>query len=362
MATLRRFVVLIVIALFLATFGLLISCGGGGGGSASVGSGSGTLSLSLTDASTDRYQAIYITIDEIQVHMGGNDNAPNNWTSVDMPVSPITLNLLELINGVRENLGLASLSAGRYTQMRLIIGKTPDGSINLFSIKIVKGFDIHESQTTELVLDFDACRSVVEAGNSGNWLLKPTIKVAELNDFAIIQGIVTANGSGVEGAMVSAQIFNGATTDPKDQVIVKAATITDESGEYRLFVEPGIYNLVAYADRAEAAFTTIITNTGQTYDKDVALLVVENMGRVSGKVTISGADDEQNATLSFLQDASGDQVIEIKAINILNEVEYTVALPEGDFKIVGSSYGNTTTVYDITVDITGPTIQNIVLP
>ena len=52
--------------------------------------------------------------------------------------------------------------------------KIPSG-INT-GIKIVHGFTISTDQTTELILDFNAEKSVVIADNSGNWLLKPTIK------------------------------------------------------------------------------------------------------------------------------------------------------------------------------------------
>ena len=206
---------------------LFIGCGSGGGGSSSGGGGVGTLSLSLSDASTDRYKAVYVTITDIQVHQpGGNENNPNSWYSVDMPASPMTVNLLDLVNGVREDLGLVDLEAGAYTQMRLIIGQTPErnGAINILSqahpyanyvidlnddyhelkvpsgsqsgYKIVGGFDINANSTTELILDFDANRSVVEAGNSGQWLLKPTVKIAYLDDDSIIQGRVTGSGRG----------------------------------------------------------------------------------------------------------------------------------------------------------------------
>jgi len=44
-----------------------------------------------------------------------------------------TYNLLELVNGVREQLGITELVTGHYTQMRLIIGDSPDDTINLLS-------------------------------------------------------------------------------------------------------------------------------------------------------------------------------------------------------------------------------------
>ena len=52
------------------------ACGGGGGGGGG-GSGIGTLALSLQDAFTDDYQAIYVSIDEVHVHLGGRGNQRN---------------------------------------------------------------------------------------------------------------------------------------------------------------------------------------------------------------------------------------------------------------------------------------------
>ncbi|HSN23363.1 MAG TPA: DUF4382 domain-containing protein, partial [Methylomicrobium sp.] len=154
---------------------LIIACGGNGGGSAGSGSGgTGSLALSLQDApDTEEYQAVYVTINEVQVHKSGDGDA--NWETVATPNA--TYNLLELVNGVREELGLATLDSGSYTQMRLILGQNPDNVINILSkahpfpnyviekgtdavhelkvpsgyqtgIKIVKGFIINENQTT----------------------------------------------------------------------------------------------------------------------------------------------------------------------------------------------------------------------
>ena len=46
---------------------ILFACGGGGGGSSDGATGTGTLSVGLTDSSTDKYQAVYVTVDEVQV-------------------------------------------------------------------------------------------------------------------------------------------------------------------------------------------------------------------------------------------------------------------------------------------------------
>jgi hypothetical protein len=239
-------------------------------------------------------------------------------------------------------------------------------------VKIVGGFDINTNQTTELILDFDACRSVVQAGNSGNWLLKPTIKIAHLEDFSIINGIVT-NGSdaGIEGALVSAQIFNGGISEEKDddELIIQAATITDSNGEYKLFVTPGTYNLVVYAEATVPDFRKVSTTTGEVLEGPTAenfILTDSLTGTVSGSVEIPGADDEQHATLSFRQEANcadcaDYEKIEIKAINVANETPYNTGLPVGTYSLAASSFGyetknpddfNITDGGDTDVDIT----------
>lgn len=369
----------------------IIACGGGG----SSNGGTGTLSLSLTDASTDRYRAVYITIDEIQVHLGGNENSPNSWTSIDMPQSPITLDLLQLVNGVREDLGLAQLSSGQYTQLRMIIGRQPDNSINVLSqahpyanyvidnltpansyelkipsgyntgIKIVNGFEISPDQTTELVLDFDACRSVVEAGSSGNWILKPTIKVAELDTYAIIQGTVTTDGTnGIEGALVSAQSYDGSAVEPNDQVIVETASITDEFGNYMLFVRPGEYNLVCYKEGKLPKTTRITPSAGTLSDANFTLTDAVP-GTVTGDVAIAGAGTEQYATLSFRQEVlvgAATEAVEIAAVNILNGTPYSISLPAGTYTLVASSYGYASGEYTVDISEGLTQEQDIILP
>ena len=55
---------LLKLVIILCVFALIcIGCGGGGGGS--DGGGTGTLSVGLTDSSTSKYLAIYLTIDEL---------------------------------------------------------------------------------------------------------------------------------------------------------------------------------------------------------------------------------------------------------------------------------------------------------
>ncbi len=286
-----------------------------------------------------------------------------------MQRSPITVDLLNLTNGVREQLGLVDLPAGDYTQVRLIIGKTPEDTnlpyanyvvdkstpANIYELKvpsgtntgfkIVENFIIADKQTLELVLDFDASRSIIQAGNSGQWLLKPTVKIENLEDASIVKGQVTdgANGA-ISNAIISAQNYDATAADDRDKVSIEASTITDASGNYALFLKAGTYNIVATAEDRTPDFVQKTTIAGQIYDGSNAvdfLLSEATVGNVTGTVLITGAGSENYATLSFRQVAkfgSDNEMIEVKSINVMNGATYSINLPVSSYTLVASSF------------------------
>lgn len=384
----KKFGLMLSIACILG----LISCGGGGGGSSGVGVvENGTVSVALVDSASEDYAAVYVTINDIQFHLGGNENSPNNWKSIQGSVEyPVTVNLLELVNGVRLDLGLVELSAGHHTKMRLIIGdEAEQGTINILSqahpyanyviidndpgdavdheihelkipsgdktgIKIVGGYNIAANQTTELILDFDACRSIVEAGKSGQWHLKPTIKMGETAGYSIIKGNITdETDAGLEGVLVSAQQFDSGASDAKDEVIVTASTLTDINGDYSLFVKPGTYNIVAFMDGYSTGVDRVEAEAGVVLNSvDYKLQSPATSITVSGKVIIPTDGSElQYATLSFRQEVDGvtctacvaGEMIETKTVNVANgngtDTDFNVSLPVGIYQLVSSTFG-----------------------
>jgi hypothetical protein len=366
-----------LVGLFLA------ACGGSGSGPAQ-----GTLSTSLTDASTDAYKAVYVTIARVEVH----PDSGGGWQTVASPDK--TYNLLDLVNGVRESLGLATLDAGHYTQMRLVLGGTPDSGINILSqphpyanyvidqndavqeltapsgmttgLKIVNGFDINADQTTELVLDFDAMHSVVISGSSGKYQIKPTVKVLNSADAAVVSGVVSEAGAAppvlLDGALVTAQVADSASADAKDQVVMEAGTLSASDGGYALFLAPGDYNLVAVENGYMPACSEVSLQPATQTTADFALSpATADPGSITGTVSIAGASADQVVTIDFRQEvtcdgASTSTMITVKSINVANGGAFDVTLPAGVYQVVASTYNKTTQVADnVTVATAAPT-------
>jgi hypothetical protein len=354
------------------------------------GSGTGQLSLSLTDKPSDDYKAVYITIKNIAVHKA--DDPEDSWTVV-AEVNR-TINLLELANGVREQMALVDLPSGHYTQMRLMIGDAWDSGTNILGqthsaanyvigmddqthemkipsgfqtgVKLVQGFDINENSTTELTFDFDASRSVVVAGNSGKYILKPTIKVVDTALASVIKGLVTTvegqNTVGVGGALVNIQVYDGTIADPKDQISIMTSTYTDDTdmhrGEYKFFfavAAPATINLVTTKEGfVPAALRFPIDNGIAAIDKNFTLVTPTGTGTV--KFTVAGATPDISVLYSVRQKMTleGTEVmVEIKSFSFVNGNPADLILPAGTYTIVASTSGKTTFSQEIVLAAAG---------
>jgi hypothetical protein len=205
--------------------------------------------------------------------------------------------------------------------------------------------------TGELVLDFDAQKSVVWAGNSGQYLLKPTIKVIDTLDNAIVSGTVENDtGSLIGGARVTAQTYNALATDEKDKVVVESGTQTDGNGYYSMYVAPGTYCIVAYAyvpnqtDNYGVAHgpgcqSLSAPDYEGTYSPPPFSLTPNDTRNVTGTVQTGGND----VTLSFRTggcDVTTCNQIEVFSLTVpavpdpYTPVDYTVGLPPGGYQVV----------------------------
>jgi uncharacterized membrane protein len=249
--------------------GLLVTvfvagCGSDGGGSTQP----GTMGVSMTDAPACGFDEVNVTVSKVRVHQ--SDNASENaagWTDITLN-PPRKINLLDLKDAlVLETLGETSLAAGHYTQLRLVLipnsGSQPlansvvqsgiPGEIALDTpsavhsgIKLIHQFDVASGQRVDLLLDFDACKSIVKRGN-GTYALKPVIKVIPfvLNG---IEGFVNTSLLS-SNVIVSAQV-NGE--------IARATVPNTNTGKFFLArLDPATYDVVITAD---SHVTAVIAN------------------------------------------------------------------------------------------------------
>jgi Domain of unknown function (DUF4382) len=253
--------------LFTGLMGFLLAvvvagCGSDGGGSTQP----GVLGISLTDAPACGFDAVNVTVSKVRVHQ--SDNASENaagWTDITLN-PPRKINLLDLNdptqpNRALESLGETPLEPGHYTQLRLvlvpnsggppfansvILSTPPNNEIALDTpsaiqtgIKLIHQFTVGSGQRVDLLLDFDACKSIVQTGN-GTYKLKPVIKVIPfvLNgiegfiDTALLNSHVVVSAQ-MDGDIVRATVPNTVTgkfflahltagTDVKYNVVITA--------------------------------------------------------------------------------------------------------------------------------------------
>ncbi|MBI3357432.1 MAG: DUF4382 domain-containing protein, partial [Nitrospirae bacterium] len=211
-----------------------------------------------------------VTVDKVRVHQS-NSADPNaaGWTTIAL-VPPRKINLLNLNDPMQPNLaleqlGVTPLEAGQYTQVRLVLignsggspfansvvlsGTTTEIALDTPSgvqsgIKLVHQFAVNPGQRADLLLDFDACKSIVKTG-SGTYKLKPVIQVIpfELNgiqgalDTALFPGHVNANN-----VIVSAQMGGN---------VVRSTVPNATTGDFFLSrLDPGNYDVVITASNS----------------------------------------------------------------------------------------------------------------
>jgi hypothetical protein len=353
-------VCLIIMCCILSLFG----CSGGGdvsGVSSVYGDGlTGVLSLKITDTTTTEFQAVYITVDEIQASMTPVDENEEDADWITVAKREQTYNLLELVNGVTEHLGVTELMAGEYTQLRLILGHLPDDGLNILDehhpfanyfidhndesyelkipsgyesgFKIVGGFTIDEDETTDLILDFNVVKSLIQGGFSEKWILKPTVKVLNEDNAAQIVGFVADadTDEALEGVIVSAQTV----TEESDVEKVVSSTVTDQDGFYSLFVNPGNYLVVAGKSGYLSAHEEVTVESGDEPILDFGLVQGDGEGTITGTVLISNGEDEQHVTVSIRQRMEDDSIVEVSSAEVANGGQYIFDLPEGIYSMV----------------------------
>lgn len=163
-------------------------------------SGSGTLSVRLTDSPFSEARAVLVTFSSVRAHRSDSD-----WTTVPFVEAGGSRTCdLKKLEGPSDVLGVGTLPAGHYTQVRLVVdsaalyfdnassgpacapsvpapaGATARLEIPSGEVKLNRGFDLAEGAAMSMLLDFDGDGSIRQTGN-GRYMMSPVIAVVSVN-------------------------------------------------------------------------------------------------------------------------------------------------------------------------------------
>ncbi|MDQ1922222.1 DUF4382 domain-containing protein [Massilia pseudoviolaceinigra] len=321
----------------------LTACGGGGGspganrtgGSGNgnttppaLGGTTGTLDVSLTDAPACGFDAVNVTVSKVRVHKSaGAADADSGWSEVVL-APPRKINLLNLTNGKLDPLGSTAVPAGRYSQVRLVLDpNTGAGLANTVTptatkvettletpaaihsgVRIASDFEVVAGQAYGLVLDFDACRSVVTKA-AGGYLLSPVVTV------------VPAKANGITGFVSPVFARDGVVVSAQQNGNVIGSTVADPAtGAFALSrLNPGAYDVVLVGTGHAAAVigaVPVTSTTGTTAVSTAAapISMPASLTRtISGTVTLLPAKATVTPFVKVLQTVSAGKTVVIQA-------------------------------------------------
>lgn len=266
----------------------------------------GAIRVRLVDAPGD-YQALHLDVRRVEIH-----GESGGWIVLGTP--NLQVDLLTLTGGVSATLvDGATIPAGRYTQMRLVLGPRntvtlADGSVHDLTVpsgqqsgvKLTVNFEVAPNATRDVLVDLDAHRSVFvhETGASEKLILRPTVRAVDVLATGAITGRLTdaASGAGLPGVLVTAQALSAAG----EPTIVRAALtgadgsyvldLLDAGGTYHVVSQPVIGAMV-FSSRASGAIA--VAEASPVAGWDAAFDVTSQVGTLSGG--ISPAANESQA-------------------------------------------------------------------
>lgn len=212
------------------------------------------LNVHLTDAPAD-YDAVLIDIQDVLIKHAGDSSG---WVHLDNIQSGI-YDLLSLTGGNDSIIAQSEVDTGVVTEIRLVLGEnnslvmsgdtiplsTPSAQQSGLKVKINE--HLTGGITYKILLDFDASRSVVKAGNSGKYNLKPVIRT-------VFEPITPQTGSisGEIADSINAVIYAIHDTD-------SIGTYPDSTGKFVIMSLPqAAYNVAINPE--EGWRDTLITN------------------------------------------------------------------------------------------------------
>lgn len=264
----KRLQSLFFIPLFLFFLSLIASCSHE---NVNSNSGDARLQVALTDAPFPYVKEVWIDVQQIEILEDGHDPLILNGTH------PGLYNLFDLTQGKDTLLADATIPPGKISQIRLILGdnnylvtldgtkiplKTPSAQESGLKVQIHQ--DVAGGILYRLTLDFDAGKSINKAGNSGQYLLKPVLRILSLEP----------SGGNIEGVVVPGSIRTAVYAIAGPDTVASTFTDTTSGGYLIRDVPANTYSLsfVPSDTTYQVAAKTAVVTLGQVTVVDTVTL------------------------------------------------------------------------------------------
>ncbi len=165
---------------------------------------SGTVEVRVTDAPPrDEVTGVLVSVSKVEIHQAVAEQeqqqqgegeqvleqqqiqeSEGEWLILDIIEGANPFDLLQ-IKGIEEFLAVSEVGVGKYTQIRLTIDKVEvtlgdgdpqEATVPSGTLKFVRPFDVLAGETTILLVDFDADKSVNITGD-GKIIVRPVVKL-----------------------------------------------------------------------------------------------------------------------------------------------------------------------------------------
>ena len=298
--------------LAVAAIFIIVACGGGSGTAPTSvvnpqpGTSTGTVGLFFTDAPTDEFESILLTVTEA-ILIGGDEQQHFLFEGAKH------IDLLSLTN-FSEPVVFGEVSVGNYKKLRLKITDLElvpkdDNSPSIFpalpangKIDLLQpdGFEVLPGRTLMIEVDMDANKSIkiTAAGNSGKYQFRPVVKVNVTYKLARLVGSVDEILSDPAGSFVLCNFDS-----PEHCVTV--ATNSDT----------GIFNdqgLVTDFSTLESGNMVVAIGHYETDPAIVLNAVVLEIGGNSEQVKGNVVSNPMNDQFLMVVDDNGDLIVELQ--------------------------------------------------
>jgi hypothetical protein len=361
----------IIFTVLLAITAILVACGGGSSPSGST--TAARVNISISDPPTcsspnGAFSHVYITVRDVQIHTSSSANpGDSGWVDLtpNLKNTPQQIDLLGIANNqcVLSLLGSqVPLQAGTYQQIRLYVSDDSDASkltnnqcgsnvancvvltaggtpqpLNMSSqtqtgIKIPPGqiaggaFTIGAGQSKDLIIDFDACASIIMQGN-GQVRLKPVLHAGEVQLGAAISGKLVDKTTGqpiVGGSSIVA--LERVDSNGIDRVVMQ--TKPDTNGNFSLCPVPlGNYDVVAVAVSGSGVAYAATIATGVPSGTALGNVpMVAQTGTNTSNATITGQITTMKGTGTTGTATAAD--INVYALQVVGSTSYIIPLAD----------------------------------